>query len=285
MQLATRSQLEFNMSDTDFSANYGHSAPFRPQRIGGTAMVGGVHLSTGAFGTGSFWQLFITGLALVSIGAGAMVLSYIILWEIGRVVGLPLIAVHLQLLSPMAVPGFVGWEIFINVLVFASFLVIVRLTPLAGYHGAEHKVVHAIERYGFPTLELSRRMPRPHKRCGTTLLAGILPAFLIAAPLLIIMPGLALIVVLLGWMSRYRVGHLIQEYLTTKEPTDAQLRAGLQAGHELLSQWRRHPYQYVTPLVSFWRRGFIPMLLGVVAAMQLFSWVYQHLHLWLDWGL
>ena len=157
-------------------------------------MVGGVHLSTRTFGTGSFGRLVLTGLALMSIGALAMVLTYVVLWVVGRVSDIPLVALQMQIVTPFEVPHFVGWQIFINLLSFLLFLVIVRLTPLAGYHGAEHKVVHAIERYGYATAEQARAMPRAHRRCGTTLLAGILPAFLIAAPLLVVMPGLVNII-------------------------------------------------------------------------------------------
>ncbi len=248
-------------------------------------MMGGVHLSTRAFGTGSGGRLFLTGLTLMSIGALGMVLTYVILWLVGPVVGAPLVELRLQVVGPWEVSGFVGWEIFMNLLTFFSFLIVIRLTPLVGYHAAEHKVVHAIERYGHPTLELARAMPRAHRRCGTTLLAGILPAFLIAAPLGFVAPGLALMVVFMGWLGRYHVGYVIQQYLTTKEPSDAQLRAGLHAGHKLLDRWRREPFVQVSPLASFWRRGMIQMLLGVVVGMQLFNWVYAHLPFWLDWEL
>ncbi len=273
------------MSDSDFSPQYRQSVPLRPPAIGGTAMVGGVHLSTRTFGTGSFTRLFLTGFALISIGAFAMVLTYVALWVIGRAANVSLVELWMQVVGPFEMPDLIMWQVFANLLSFFLFLVVVRLTPLAGYHGAEHKVVHAIERYGYPTLALARDMPRVHRRCGTTLLAGILPAFLIAAPLAMVKPMLALLVVFLGWMTRYRVGGVIQQYLTTREPTDAQLRTGLHAGYQVLARWRRDPFATVPPLTSFWRRGMIQMLFGVVVGMQFFNWVYQHLHLWLDWEL
>ncbi len=273
------------MNDSDFSPQYGQSVPLRPPAIGGTAMVNGVHLSTRTFGTGSFTRLFLTGFTLMSIGAFAMVLTYVALWVIGRAANVSLIELWMQVVGPFEMPGLLMWQIFTSLLSFLLFLVVVRLTPLAGYHGAEHKVVHAIERYGYPTLALARDMPRIHRRCGTTLLAGILPAFLIAAPLAVVEPMLALLVVFLGWMTRFRVGGVIQQYLTTREPTDAQLQAGLHAGYEVLARWRRDPFATVPPLTSFWRRGMIQMLLGVIVGMQFFNWVYQRLHLWLDWEL
>ena len=79
------------MNDTDFSPQYARSVPLRPSTIGGTAMMGGVHLSTRTFGTGSGGRLFLTGLTLMSIGALGMVLTYVILWLVGPVVGAPLV--------------------------------------------------------------------------------------------------------------------------------------------------------------------------------------------------
>ena len=219
----------------------------------------------------------------MAMGGVALVLSYVVLWMIEQVTGTPLVEVLLQVVAPTAGVQYVIWQIVGNLVTFFLFLVVVRLTPLAAYHGAEHKVVHAIERYGYPTREIAREMPRVHPRCGTTLLAGILPAFLIAAPLLLVAPVLALIVVLLGWSFRYAVGGVIQQYLTTKEPNDKQLAAGLDAGHKLLDDWRRNPHRKPSVVVSLWHRGFVQLLIGVLVGSQLLQWVYQHLHIWLDW--
>jgi len=244
-----------------------------------------VHLSTSTFGTASFWQLGLTGLALVSIGSLALAASYVVLWTIGQLSGLPLAEVHLQVIGPAVGPAYVGWEIFANLVAFFLFLVAVRLTPLASYHGAEHKVVSAIERYGYVTEELAREMPRVHPRCGTTLLAGILPAFLIAVPLLMLAPVTGVMVIILGWMFRYRVGAVIQHYLTTREPNQQQLAAGVKAGRQLLENWHRRPFANVSLLSSLWQRGFVQLLIGVVGGSQLLQWVYSHLHIWLDWEL
>ncbi len=215
----------------------------------------------------------------------ALVLSYVVLWTIGQITGTPLAEVQLQVVGPTAAVQYVTWQIVGNLVTFFLFLLVVRLTPLAAYHAAEHKVVHAIERYGYPTREMAREMPRVHRRCGTTLLAGILPAFLIAAPLLLVRPALALLVVLLGWTFRYRVGALIQQHLTTREPSEEQLAAGLDAGHKLLDDWRRNPHTDLSPLVSLWHRGLVQLLAGVLIGSQLLQWAYQYLHIWLDWEL
>ena len=247
-------------------------------------MFGGVHLSTGTVGTGSNLQLFATGLTLIGLGTIATVLTYIITWIIGESIGVPLVGLQLQMATPNEIPNYTLWEIILNLLIFLTFLTVVRLSPLAGYHAAEHKVVHAIERYGYPTWEGAQSMPRAHHRCGTTLLAGILPAILIAVPLLSVSWSLAILIILVGWTTRYPVGHAIQQVFTTKEPTDKQLRAGLEAGRLVLERWRRDPTQRIPPLQSLWRRGFVQMFSGVATGMYFFGWIYQHLHLVLDWG-
>ena len=247
-------------------------------------MVGGVHLSTGTVGTGSNLHLFATGFVLIVLGATASVLTYITIWTIGEFAALPLVGMLFQMATPGEIPHYALWEILVNLLTLLSFLVVVRLSPLSGYHAAEHKVVHAIEKYGYPTWEVAKQMPRAHHRCGTTLLAGILPALLIAAPLASVSLVLAVLVILVGWTVRYPVGAAIQQVFTTKEPTDRQLRAGLEAGRLVLERWRRNPYVRISPLQSLWRRGLIQMFAGVIAAMYFFGWIYQHLHIWLDWS-
>ncbi len=272
------------MSDIELKSDYYRHPAATPPRIGGTAMVGGVHLSTGTVGTGSALHLFATGFTLIALGAIATVITYVITWIIGQFVGAPLEGLLLQVATPHDIPNYPLWEIVLNLLTFSTFLVVVRLSPLSGYHAAEHKVVHAIEQYGYPTWEAAQRMSRAHRRCGTTLLAGILPALLIAGPLATISWPLAVLVVLVGWTARYPVGHVIQQLFTTKEPTARQLRAGLEAGQLLLERWWRNPTQRIPPLQSLWRRGFVQMFSGVVTGMYFFGSIYQHLHTWLDWS-
>ena len=247
-------------------------------------MVGGVHLSTGTVGTGSGFRLFATGLTLIALGVAATVITYVITWTIGQFVGVPVEGLLLQIATPHDIRDYALWEIVLNLVTFSTFLVVMRLSPLAGYHAAEHKVVHAIEQYGYPTWEVVRGMSRAHRRCGTTLLAGILPAFLIAGPLASVSWPLAVVVILMGWTFRYSVGYVIQQLFTTKEPTPHQLRAGLEAGRLLLERWRRNPTQRIPPLQSLWRRGFVQMFAGVAAGMYIFGWIYQYLHIVLDWG-
>lgn len=192
-------------------------------RIGGTAMPGGVHFSTGNYGTGPSYLLFLTGVVVIAMGAAAMVLAYLLAWLAGYFSGQPLSQALMGLANASDFSYLPFVQIGTNLLVFFCFLLVLRLSPMSGYHGAEHKVVHCLETYGVLDRGLVRISPRAHRRCGTTLLAGFLPIPLIAVPLLALPvwgPPAAMAVVVVGWFARFRVGAAVQQVFTTKEPTD-----------------------------------------------------------------
>ncbi|MGD9497860.1 MAG: DUF1385 domain-containing protein [Armatimonadota bacterium] len=253
-----------------------------PPRISGTAMPGGVFMSTGTARTASDLALIATGLSLAALGGCAMVLTYIVSWLIEQISALPLTGMLLLVTSAFDTPAGPWVEIGLNLLSLLSFLVLMRISPLSAYHAAEHKVIGAIEHFGEPTMENARMMPRAHIRCGSNLLAGVLPLLLIAGPLWRVSEIAAVAVVVLGWSLRFHTGYLIQAIFATKEPTDRQLRAGLEAGHRILRLWREHLSRPVPPLVSIWRRGLIQMFAGMMLGLWLLSQAYQHLHVWLD---
>jgi len=254
-------------------------------RIGGTAMPGGVHFSTGNYGTGPNIMLFLTGVVIILLGGLALALAYVLAWVAGLLLHQPLAEVLLGLAGPGDFPCFPPVDVALNLLVFFCFLVILRLSPLSGYHGAEHKVVHCLEQYGVLDWRLARLSPRAHRRCGTTLLAGLLPVPLIALPLAGVPewgPLLAVTVAVLGWAARYPVGYAVQQAFTTKEPTDRQLAVALRAAGLLLERWRRQPDRRLPLLHSLWVRGFPQMVAGVVVCMQLLEWVRERLPFWLN---
>ncbi|MHB8996456.1 MAG: DUF1385 domain-containing protein [Armatimonadota bacterium] len=254
----------------------------RRPRISGTALVGGLHLATGNYGTAPAWQLFISGLGIVAALAIAMVLTYVELFLLDSAVGT---SFSLSLLGP-AEASAVGTMLYVNMalqlLPMANFLVVLRLSPLSGYHAAEHKVVGAIEAFGGVREEQVVEMPRAHPRCGTVLLFGIIPALLIAFPLWSTNPIAAMLVAFVGWSLRYRVGYFIQQYFTTKPPTPAQLRAGMDAGAKILRLWASNPDRDVSIAQGLWTRGLPQMIGGVMAGQYLLGLVYEHLHVWLD---
>ncbi len=120
------------------------------------------------------------------------------------------------------------------------------------YHGAEHKVVHALEAGAPLTIEGARPFPTAHPRCGTAfllaviLVAAVLFAFLPASTLvgrlalrLALLPVLAALSYEALWLSaRYQHVRLVAalsapnlwlQRLTTREPDDAMLAVALAA--------------------------------------------------------
>lgn len=256
--------------------------PATAPRISGTAMPGGVFMSIGSARTAGDLALVGTGLSIAILGSLGLALTYVVSWIIEQLSALPLAAM-LLMAAPAVDPGEAPWlEIALNLLTLLSFLVLMRVTPLSGYHAAEHKVISAIEHFGEATMERARLMPRAHVRCGSNLLAGVLPLLLVAQPLFAISPIAAAVVVILGWSFRFYTGYFIQQVFATKEPTDRQLRAGLEAGRKILRLWRESGGRSVPPLVSFWRRGLLQMFAGMLLGITLLQHVYQYLHVWLD---
>lgn len=257
-----------------------------PPRISGSAMPGGVFMSSGnarshdGF-TGDLWLLG-TGLSIALLGATGMALTYVVSWLLQQIYGIPLAHVLLMFQTTVE-PGTGPWvDVGLNVLLLLSFLTLMRISPLSGYHAAEHKVIAAIEHFGEPTKERARMMPRAHRRCGSNLLAGILPLLLLAEPLSRISWMLAVVVAVLGWQFRYQVGYLIQAIFATKEPTEHQLEAGLASGRRVLQRWRERAGERLPPLVVFWRRGMLQMFGGMLAGLWLINQIFDHLHVWLD---
>lgn len=251
-------------------------------RISGTAMPHGVFMSTGNARTAGDLALIGTGLSIAILGSLGLALTYVVSWVIEQFAAWPLTGM-LLMVGPEISPTEAPWlELALNVLMLLSFLVLMRVTPLSGYHAAEHKVIGAIEHFGEPTMENARIMPRAHIRCGSNLLAGLLPLLLFGPPLYLISPIAAVVIAILGWSFRFHLGYLIQQVFATKEPTERQLRAGLEAGRKILRLWRESGGRPVPPLVGFWRRGLAQMFLGMFLGMTLLQYVYQHLHVWLD---
>ncbi len=258
-----------------------YSHPFWPRpvpRISGTAMPTGVHLSDGWSKSSSDWELVLTGAAIMLVGAASLVVSYLIIWVLDGFVPAPLVAILLQALPPGESAQFALWQVAVNLIVFFTFLVVMRATPLASWHAAEHMVVSAIERTGRLDFDIVAQMPRAHRRCGTTLLAGILPALLIGAPLWAVAPMTAVLISVVGWVVREHTGWALQQYFTTKPPSARQLSVAIAAARRLASQ-RNERLRNLPPAVRIWNRGFPQMVAGVGATIWLLSRIYESLHL------
>ena len=221
--------------------------PLNVPTIGGMATPVGVYLTNGiqAGGVGYF-GLFLSGLLLFT-------LQFItLLIVLGSAHGLEslqstTLAHFPQVSAPIArIPSslrlilgnlWLALVIFCLTTVHALFLMtLVRFSPVAGYHAAEHQVVHAMER-GEPLLvETVRTMPRVHPRCGTNLVAGFFLFNLGEAfqPLLgsLSYPIFA-VLALLYWR---RLGSWVQYNLTTRPANTKEIESGIQAAQMLLKQ-------------------------------------------------
>ncbi len=161
---------------------------------------------------------------------------------------------------------------------FVLFLLLMRLLPIAGTHAAEHMVVHAIERGEPLVLEVVRRMPRVHPRCGTNLVAGVVLFLGLANFLQGMTPevggarDLALLFALLFTVMFWRpFGELLQWLATTKPPTEQQLRNAIRAGEELLQ--RARPYSGSVPPFGtrLLRTGLLQILAGAWGTLAILS--------------
>ncbi len=140
------------------------------------------------------------------------------------------------------------------------FFALMRMLPLTGFHGAEHQVVHAIERGEDLLPESVSRMPLEHPRCGTNLAALVLLLTTIAvsrapAPLMIVL----VIATLLFWRQ---AGMLLQRLFTVKRPTPKQLLNGIRAGRQLLERFQHQPSRFVPLPMQVWNMGFLQVLIG-----------------------
>ncbi len=228
----------------------------RPASVGGMATPLGVYLTTGNLsgGAGSL-GLYLTGISLalmmiVSKFFGDQMMSG---FQHFAIHGLP---AHIRAM-------FVGdtAALISTVLSSGLMLLLLRLSPLAGYHAAEHMTVHAIESGEDLTPDAVRRMPRVHPRCGTNLLAAISIFILITAQF----PGetaalLAIVVVMLG---RRTIGDWMQAVFTTKRPNEEQLKNGISAGDEILHLFRERPNYQARGFERIWNMGFLQSAAGM----------------------
>lgn len=218
----------------------------RPAMIGGMATPFGVYLTTGTerAGAGGL-ALVATGMLLFTMFLGSAIVSEEIAYR--------LFDTSMEWLAGPVV----------NLLPIVLFLAAMRLLPLAGTHAAEHKVVHAIERGEELSLAAVRRMPRVHPRCGTNLAVGagiflgIFGSRFVADDQLRLL--LAGIVTLFFWRP---LGGFVQQFITTKPPTDKQLEGGIAVGNQLLDRYRTTHHTTAAPWVRLWNSGMFHVMAG-----------------------
>jgi CBS domain-containing protein len=250
----------------------------RPPVVGGMATPFGVYLTTGALRAGAgHLGLFLTGACIGLF----MVVSQIVVTAGCLLVDRAWGTSYHQLYAGKPVeellpPLWVIFTVFTTSSMFL-FLLMMRLTPLAGYHAAEHQVVHAIERAEPLIPEIVRQMPRPHPRCGTNLVVAM---SLLSLALLNLPRLLATGVVLATILSWRTIGAWIQQHFTTKPANDKQLLSGIRAGEELLRKHREYPEFRATFFQRVLNMGLIQALAGALAVLKVWEFLLFTLQRW-----
>lgn len=218
----------------------------RPPMVGGMATPFGVYLTTGSLKAG------VGPLALVATGA---FMATVLL--LGVVIGDNLAERVFQ-------QGGHRWaDLVSNYFPLVFFLVGLRISPLAGIHAAEHMTVHAIEREEPLTLDVVRRMPRVHPRCGTNLaVAGSIFLGVFSTPWVEDDSLRMLVALLAAVLLRQPLGNLMQFLFTTKPPSDRQILLGIKSGEGILSQIREHPNMPSSVAMRLWNSGLFFVILG-----------------------
>ncbi len=237
-----------------------------PPRMGGMATPIGVYLTDGIHsgGAGDF-GLFLTGVTLaiqgiianVTVSAAAIGLA-----DKFRFDPIPMIETRFGHLAGQVT---VDLE---SLIMLPLVMLLIRVTPLAGYHAAEHQVVHCVERGEPLEVESVRQMPRVHPRCGTNIVAAITLfsfAMSIAVILLNTVVGAVAPAVIFTIALWKPVGAFMQQYLTTRPATNKQILSGIKAADELMERYRSDPTAKVTVKTRLLRMGLLQTLCGVIA--------------------
>jgi len=140
-------------------------------------------------------------------------------------------------------------SVVISVICLAYLLkkIIYKSKDTWAYHGAEHKTIYACENGMELTLENVRGCPRTARRCGTNFIMFFLLFFTVFAVLL----DYSSLIIVFSYVLAYelfdikngdrlpviklffKLGYFCQQRFFTREPSDAQLRAAIDAMKKL----------------------------------------------------
>lgn len=241
----------------------------RPKMVGGMASPVGVYLTSGSVTGGvSQWALVLTGAFMLlmfivgqyaAIGLGHLIPSG----------------------TPIAPEILLAGQDIVSILVFLGLL---RAMPLAGYHGAEHMVVNAIEQ-GEPLVpEVVGRMSRVHPRCGTNFaVAAVLFLSILNAPIAVDQ-SLKLLVAFIVTGGVYRpLGGFAQYYLTTRKPSEKELLAGIEAGKSLLANYQTSHHSQAGFLWRLFNSGLFHIMAGSTLTAILITLILTVLRVPEEW--
>jgi len=228
----------------------------RPRQAGGMATPFGVYLTTGTVSAG------VGPLGLASTGAllfSLLTLCSAITYELVR-------------WFPYQMPPWLLSGV-LNLFPAVLFFFALRSLTITRIHGAEHKVVHAIERGEPLTVDSARRMPRVHPRCGTNLAVGATIFIALVNLGWRYVEELGALFALLATLALWQpVGALFQQYLTTREPNDRELASAVEVACELVQRYRSSPRRRTTLATRLLASGLPWLMLGaLVAAFALYG--------------
>ncbi|MGQ9696427.1 MAG: DUF1385 domain-containing protein [Armatimonadota bacterium] len=228
----------------------------RPQRIAGMATPIGVYLTTGTLRAG------VGNLGLALTGVLLAVFYLVSDYAAAR------ITASLGTEWSLSLAGFTVRE----VLPLALMLLLIRWSPLAAYHAAEHQTVSAIEQGEALVPEVVSRMPRAHPRCGT----NVVVILVVFAAVQWVDPYIALVTSLLAWRH---LGRYLQQYITTRPASPKQLQKGLEAGQELLAKYREELVRAggSSAIRRAWNLGWIQVLAGYAVTVAGYEFAKQWL--------
>ncbi len=264
----------------------------RPARIGGMATPFGVYLTDGSIRAGaSDFALITTGVMMTLLYS----LSYLCItgggWLLNHVVHLPSAYIlDPDYVPPASQPAMGLVYVALSIVVLVLFLLLMRVTRLAGFHAAEHQTVHAVERGERLHPDIVRRMPRPHPRCGTNLVAAVM-VFSTLSQAFTYIPafdgGIAQIIAVVATLFTWRsVGTFLQERFTTRPATDRELASGIAAGNELLNRYVNSPPTRPGIFKRIWFSGMVQVMtgMGLTYATYYLIWLVGKL-VWPHWKL
>jgi CBS domain-containing protein len=252
----------------------GYFRTLAPSRVGGMATPLGVYLTDGIDygGVGNF-ALMLAGASMMGMFLVALV-GMNLLDQLALAHHIDVWDSLIRILAPV-IPSSPSVVMDLRSVAPVLIMMFIRFFPIAGYHAAEHQVVHCIER-GEPLVpEIVAAMPRPHPRCGTNLVAASL-IFIISMSVLggmLQAPSGALIPAAVFTLLTWRqVGGFLQQYFTTRKASLKQLRSGIAAGEELLRKYRLDTNRRIKLPLRIWRMGFLQMFAGF-ACLAAVLWV------------
>ncbi len=243
--------------------------PCYPSNVGGMATPFGVYLTNGNVRGGvNDFAIIASGAAtgVLLLVAGAIVKGAARL--ISPIVNLPEISLADFDSAPSPGHPTLGIiSILMKLTVFLVFILLIRFSRIAGYHAAEHQTVHAMER-GEPLIpEVVDRMPRPHPRCGTNIMAASMLFFTLLQAFQYI-PGLSDIGILpaglFAWYNWKRFGTFLQARFTTRPASARELASGIRAAEQLQAIYINTPPARTPALRRLWMMGIIQTAIGLM---------------------